>query len=93
MWRVDWNPGKIRESRQDSGLQARCENPGESQGIRGLVLSFEASECLMFYGYVYDGNVLVYSLYFYFIKDSRVRELSRFVSSSRLIERDKVDSV
>ena len=47
------------ESGESTGIQARFGNPGESQGARGLVLSFEASECLMFYGCVYDGNVLV----------------------------------
>ena len=70
------------ESRQDSGIQARFRNPGESQGARGLVLSFGASECLMFYGYVYDEECGCFIVcIFYFIKDSRAGDLSRLVSS------------
>ena len=83
MWRVDWNPGKIRESRQDSGIQARCGNPGESQGARGLVLSFGASECLMFYGYVYDEECGCFIVCIFILL--RIQELGTCLGSSRLV--------
>ena len=47
------------ESGESTGIQARFGNPGESQGAQGLVLSFGASECLMFMAMFMMRNVVV----------------------------------